>query len=305
MNAPRVGLIGMGWVGSSTALSILHAGIASELWLNDAKPGLAEGEALDLQHGAAFYPTCSVRAAEVEAMRELDVVVIAAGKGGVPGQSRLDLLTDNIETVRGIASSLCDLQGTLVVVSNPVDILTKVATEASGLPPSRVLGTGTMLDTTRLRTMVGRELGLAPRSVHAYIVGEHGDSQVPLWSRARAGAIALRAWDGWDASVEQRLADEARTAAQAIIRRKGATNHAIGLVTTALLRVLLRDESRILTVSQVQNGPYGLRDVALSLPTVVGRSGAHTVLAPTLSPDEANALGRSAEVLRARANPAH
>lgn len=287
----------MGWVGSSTALSILHAGIASELWLNDIRPGLAQGEALDLQQGAAFYPTCVVRSAELEAMRDLDVVVIAAGKGGAPGQSRLDLLAGNVDAIRTIARALRGMRGTLVVVSNPVDILTKIATESSGLPPARVLGTGTMLDTARLRTMVGRELGLAPRSVHAYVLGEHGDSQVPLWSHARAGAIALRSWSGWSEDAERRLSEEVRTAAQAIIRRKGATNHAIGLVTTALLRVLLRDERRVLTVSRVQQGPYGLEGVALSLPAVVGREGAREVLTPSLAADELEALRNSAQVL--------
>src|SRR5262249_38708132 len=153
----------------------------------------------------------------------------------------------------------------IVVVANPVDVLTQVMTEATGLPPGRVLGTGTMLDSARFRQVLGRTLGVDPRSVHAQIVGEHGDSQIPLWAGARVGGVPLRKWPNWDQSGEPRLADEARPAAYEIIRRKGATNHAIGLVSAELLRCLLRGERRVLTVTRVQQGAAGLRDVALSL----------------------------------------
>lgn len=295
----RIGIIGMGWVGASVASSVLQTGIASELLLNDAKPGLAEGEALDLGHGASFYPTARVRAAEVEEMVDLDAVVIAAGRGGKPGQSRLDLLRDNVGLVRDVASRLSALRGLLVMVTNPVDVLTHVAAEASGLPLSRVLGTGTMLDTARLRQALGRELSLEPRSIHAQVVGEHGDSEVVLWSGASIGGIGLRRWEGWSPARERAVADEVRGAAQAIIARKGATNHAIGLVTAALLRWSLRDEQRVITVSRVQTGACGLQDVALSLPSVVGRTGATVVVEPDMDTAEREGLERSAEVLRA------
>lgn len=295
----RIGIIGMGWVGASVASSVLQTGIASELLLNDAKPGLAEGEALDLGHGASFYPTARVRAAEVEEMVDLDAVVIAAGRGGKPGQSRLDLLRDNVGLVRDVASRLSALRGLLVMVTNPVDVLTHVAAEASGLPLSRVLGTGTMLDTARLRQALGRELSLEPRSIHAQVVGEHGDSEVVLWSGASIGGIGLRRWEGWSPARERAVADEVRGAAQAIIARKGATNHAIGLVTAALLRWSLRDEQRVITVSRVQTGACGLQDVALSLPSVVGRTGATVVVEPDMDAAEREGLERSAEVLRA------
>jgi len=294
----RVGIIGMGWVGTSVASSVLQSGVATELLLNDAKPGLAEGEALDLGHGAAFYPTATVRAASVDAMAELDAVVIAAGKGGVPGQSRLDLLRENADIIADICTRLSGLKGLLVMVTNPVDVLTHVAADASGLPHSRVIGTGTMLDTARLRQVLGRELGLEPRSIHAQVVGEHGDSQSVLWSGASIGGVALRRWPGWTPEREAAIAQEVRTAAHEIIERKGATNHAIGLVTATLLRWALRGERRALTVSRVQEGACGVQGVALSLPAIVGRDGARTVLEPDMTEAERAALHRSAQVLR-------
>lgn len=294
----KIGIVGMGWVGASVAISTLHEGIASELLVNDLRREVAEGEALDLAQGAAFYPTARVRAAELEEMKDADAVVITAGRGGKPGESRLDLVRGNAEIMRQIAGQLAGARGLIVVVTNPVDVLTQVAVEASGLPPSRVLGTGTMLDTARLRQMLGDDLGLEPRSIHALVVGEHGDSSVPLWSSGTIGSVALRRWPGWRPEREPQLRDEVRQAAQQIIRRKGATNHAIGLVTAALLRWALRGERRVLTVSRIQEGAFGLEGVALSLPTIVGREGASEVLEPDLDEAEREGLQRSAEVLR-------
>lgn len=294
----RVGIIGCGWVGTSVAISTLQSGVADELWLHDLRADLAEGEAMDLGHGAAFYPRCQVRAVPIEQMRKAQVVVVAAGRGGKPGESRLDLLRDNARVVADIGRGLAGFAGIVVLVTNPVDVLTQVMTEASGLPPERVLGTGTMLDTARLRQMLGRQLNLATNSVHAQVVGEHGDSEVVLWSGARVGGVALRAWPGWNPGDEPRLATEVRTAAYEVIRRKGATNHAIGLVTANLLRSLLRGERRLLTVSRVQQGAAGLHGVALSLPTVVGQDGGVQVLAPAMDEVERQALMASAQVLR-------
>lgn len=288
----------MGWVGASVAMSTLHGGFVSELLLNDVTEGLAEGEALDLGQGVSFYPSARVRAASLDEMRDLDAVVIAAGRGGRPGQSRLDLLRDNVGMMRSVARSLRGLRGLMVVVTNPVDVLTQVATEASGLPPERVIGTGTMLDTARLRQILGRELHIEARSIHAQVVGEHGDSEVVLWSGARAGGVGLRRWPGWSPEREQVLGDEVRTAAQEIIKRKGATNHAIGLVTAALLRWSLRGEGRVLTVSRVQTGACGIEGLALSLPAIVNRDGAVTVLEPDMDEGERAGLNASAEVLR-------
>ena len=295
----KIGIVGMGWVGASVASSILNSGLATELLLDDAKPGLAEGEAMDLAHGAAFYPTASVRAASIDEMLDADAVIIAAGKGGGPKDSRLDLLRVNATIVHGIAERLSAMQGMLVIVTNPVDVMTQVAAEASGLPLPRVIGTGTMLDTARLREALGRTLELEPRSIHAQVVGEHGDSSVVLWSGAQLGGVRLRTRPGWSQQKELEIAHDVRNAAYKIIAKKGSTNHAIGLVTAALLRWTLRGGGRrILTISRVQEGAAGIRDVAISLPTIVGRKGAVEVIEPEMDADEREGLERSAEVLR-------
>lgn len=295
----RVAVVGTGWVGASVAISTLHSGVADEVLLNDARAEVAEGEAMDLAHGGPFYPTAAVRTASLEEVADADVVVVAAGRGGKAGETRLELLRDNAALVRELAGRLSGARGVVVMVTNPVDVLTRVMTEVSGLPPARVLGTGTTLDTARLRHLLGQEIGVDPRSVHAQVVGEHGDSSVVLWSSARVGGVCLRDWPGWAAAREEPLAHRVRRAAYEIIRRKGATNHAIGLATADLLRALLRDERRALTVSRVQVGACGLTGVALSLPAIVGAGGAEDVLEPELGAEERAALERSADVLRA------
>ncbi len=297
----KIGIVGMGWVGSSVAISTLQSGIATELLVSDIETAVAEGEALDLAHGASFYPAAHVRAASVGEMLDADAVVIAAGRGGRPNETRLELLRDNAVIVRGLAAELRGAQGILIVVSNPVDVMTRIATAASGLPPARVIGTGTMLDTARLRQIVGERLQIDSRAVHAHVVGEHGDSEVVAWSAASAGGRPLRAWPGWSTETESAVAEQVRRAAYEIIARKGATNHAIGLVTAALLRAVLRDERRVLTVSRVQDGALGVRDVAISLPTIAGREGAAIVVEPELSDEEAAAFRRSVAVLDAAA----
>ena len=296
-----VSIIGTGWVGTSVAISTLHSGAADELWLHDLNGAMAEGEAMDLTHGAAFYPDCQVRTATIDEMRRSQVVVVAAGRGGRPNESRLDLLRDNARIVGDIGRALAGFGGTIVMVTNPVDVLTGVMQQASGLPPERVLGTGTMLDTARLHQMLGRELRVAPPSIHAQVVGEHGDSEVVLWSSAQVGGLPVRQWAGWSADTEARLATEVKRAAYEVIQRKGATNHAIGLVTAALLRCLLKDERRVLTVSRVQQGACGVQGLALSLPTVVGAHGGVQVLVPQMDAVETAALARSAQVLQAAA----
>lgn len=293
----KIGIIGMGWVGSSVAISILHQGVAKELLLWDQRQEVAEGEALDLAQGAAFYPPCRVRVLEPAQMRDADAVVITAGIGGKGGQTRLQLLGANAQVMTSICQELRGAKGLLVVVSNPVDVLTRVAVQASGLPPHRVLGTGTMLDTARLRQLLGLELDLDPRSIHAQVLGEHGDSSVISFSGAQIGGVPLRSWEGWDPMLEPKLTGEVRRAAYEIIRRKGATNHAIGLVTAALLRWAFGRTRRVLTVSRVQDGALGYKGVALSLPTLVGPLGATDVVPPPLDPSEREALDTSARIL--------
>jgi L-lactate dehydrogenase len=293
----RVGIIGMGWVGTSVAMSVLTQGAARELYLNDVRERVAEGEAMDLAHGAPFLRSTTVRAVPLHEMQACDAVVIAAGRNGKPGESRLDLLRDNAGVVRSLGAALAGHRGLLIMVTNPVDVLTHVLLEASGLPPERVLGTGTLLDSARLRHVVGSALGVAPQSIHASVLGEHGDSQVAAFSSARVGGIPLRAYPGWQREREPAIADEVRYAAREIIARKGATNHAIGLATAHLLKWALNDERRVLTVSRLQTGPTVPHGICLSLPAIVGLGGAITVLEPTLDDDETAALARSAAVL--------
>ena len=294
----QIAIIGTGWVGASVAISTLHAGIADELLLYDSREAVAEGEAMDLAHGASFYPPAVVRTAAIDEMVDADAIVIAAGRGGRPGESRLDLLRENAAMVADIGRRLTRARGSVVMVSNPVDVLTQRMTDVSGLPAARVIGTGTMLDTARLKQVIGDVIRIDPHSIHAHVVGEHGDSEVVLWTTARVGGVPLRAWPGWDTGREAAIADNVRRAAYEIISRKGATNHAIGLVTADLLQCILRDERRVLTVSRLQEGALGLKDVALSLPAVVGSQGAAEVLEPEISADERERLVHSADVLR-------
>lgn len=293
-----IGIIGIGSVGSSVAISVLHSGLAEKLLLHDTRKEVAEGEAMDMAHGASFYPTASVRTASPEEMLEADAIVIAAGRSGKPDESRLDLLKDNVRITQELGEKLKGARGLLVMIANPVDVLTYVLHKASGLPAERVIGTGTMLDTARLRHILGRELQLEPSSVHAHVLGEHGDSEVVHWSGAMIGGVPLQQWPGWSNERADEVAKEVRTSAQEIIKKKGVTNHAIGLVTASLLKAALRDDRRVLTVSRVQDGIFGLKGVALSLPTIVSSAGATEVLQPKITEEELKSLQHSAEVLR-------
>ena len=293
-----IGIIGMGWVGASVASSILHKGICKELLLNDLREGLAEGEAMDFNHGSSFYPTASIRSAEIEEMMDCQAIVVTAGRGGRPGETRLELLKDNIGIAKDISRKLKGYKGILIVVSNPVDVLTYFYKKFSGMSAGRVIGTGTMLDTARLRSITGKKLDLDPRSVNAQVIGEHGDSEVVLWSSATIGGESLRKWSSWNPEYEWPIAEEVRKAAQEIIKRKGATNHAIGLVTATLLKWILRGERRVITLSCVMEGSFDLHDVALSLPCVVSDKGIEKVLEISMTEAEKEKFLHSAEVIK-------
>jgi len=298
----RVGIIGMGWVGSSVAISVLNQGVAEELLVHDVRTEVAEGEAMDLAQGSTFYPTATVRVATIAEMLTANAIVIAVGHGAMPGgKSRLEQLASNVGIVREIGVQLRAFGGVVVVVSNPVDVLTREVRDAAQLPAARVIGTGTMLDTARLRQMIAERLNLDSRSIHAHVVGEHGDSEVVLWSEARVAGSAISQWPGWTHADETAIAESVRVAGYEIVKRKGTSNHAIGLVTAQLLRRILRDERTLLTVSRVQTDIEGFSDVALSLPAVVGADGASFVVLPQMSDEERAALDHSAEVLRAAA----
>ena len=293
-----IGIIGMGWVGSSVAISLLHKGVCQELLLHDIREGLAEGEAMDFNHGSSFYQSANVKATSIQEMRSCSAIVITAGRGGKPGETRLDLLGENINIARSIAQELIGYQGILIIVSNPVDVLTYYYQKFSKIPPARVIGTGTMLDTARLKEMVGKQLNLDPRSVHAQVVGEHGDSEVVLWSKASIGGEHISRWKYWATNFEEEIAEKVRIAAQEIIKRKGATNHAIGLVTAQLLKWILRGERRIITVSSVIDKVHGIEDVAISLPSLVSQHGVEEVLEISMSEAEKKKFLHSAKVIR-------
>ncbi|MEQ8360352.1 MAG: L-lactate dehydrogenase [Cytophagales bacterium] len=297
MNDVSIGIIGMGWVGTGVASSILHKGICRELLLNDARKEIAEGEAMDFNHGSPFYSSAEVRAVEIEEMLNCKAIVITAGRGGKPDESRLDLLKENIKIVKNISAKLKGFKGILIIVANPVDILTYFYQKYTNLPPGQVIGTGTMLDTARLREMIGKKLAIEPKSVHAQVIGEHGDSEVVLWSRAMIGGIPLREWKDWKKEYESEIGERVRTAAYEIIKRKGATNHAIGLVTATLLKWLLRGEKRIINLSTVISGPYGIKDIAISLPSMVSNKGVIDVLELKMTDLELEALQNSVSVI--------
>jgi len=299
MQQNKIGIIGMGWVGASVAISLLHEGVCQELLVNDVKKSIAEGEAMDLNHGSPFFPSAKVRAVDIEELKECNAIVITAGRGGKPGESRLDLLNENIKIVESISKQLEGYKGLLIIVSNPVDVLTYYYQKFTGLPKEKVIGTGTMLDTVRLREIISRKINVDSKSVHAHVIGEHGDSEVVLWSKAMVSSLELSKWKGWNKNFESEIAERVKKAAQDIISRKGATNHAIGLVTAALLKWLLRGERRIVNISSVIEGHYGLSDVAISVPTLISQKGIERIIELDINEQEFDKLEKSAEILRA------
>ena len=300
-----VGLGGTGHVGVAAAYALFIKGLASELILIDKDTRRAEGEAMDLMHGQSLVGSMAVRAGTYADLQNAQIVIISAGVAQRPGESRLALLNRNTEVFREIMGELDRYApgAILIVATNPVDILTYVAQRLSQRPAERIIGTGTLLDTARFRALLGQYYGVDPRSVHAYILGEHGDSEVPIWSQVAIGGqrILNRTVLGrpFDPQHMQRIFEEARTAAYAIIERKGYTNTAIGVVIARLVEAILDDEKSVLPVSVRLEGEYGLRDVCLSIPCVVGLEGIEGRVLPELAPEEQEGLHRSAAVLRA------
>lgn len=298
MSEIKIGIIGMGWVGSSVAISILQKGICQHLLLNDLNKDIAEGEAMDLNHGSSFYPSAEVKSVEISEMMDTEAIVITAGRGGEPGESRLDLLRENIEVARKISRELVGYKGILIIVSNPVDVLTYFYQKFTEIPAEKVIGTGTLLDTARLRDEIGARFDIDSKSVHANVVGEHGDSEVVLWTKANIGGLHLQSWKEWKPAMEEEIAEKVRIAAQEIIKRKGATNHAIGLVTASLLEWILRGERRVVTVSRVVNGPYGFRDLAISGLVLISREGASEFLEVKMAENELRDFHKSALIIK-------
>ncbi len=301
----RVAIIGAGNVGATTAYALLLNGAASEIVLIDANRARAEGEAMDLNHAMPFSRPARAWAGDYADCANAEIVILTAGVGQRPGESRLDLLKRNIAVFEDIIPRVVaqTRDAILLVATNPVDVLTYIAGQVSQLPATRVIGSGTILDTARFRYLLSQHFGVDPRSIHAFILGEHGDSEVPAWSLANIAGMKLddfcRLNDcALEPETKEEIFQNTRSAAYAIIERKGATYYAIASGLVRIVEAIVRNESSVLTVSSIAQGKYGLNDVCLSLPTVVNRTGIERVLELPLDNREREALANSGRVIR-------
>lgn len=300
-----VAIVGVGSVGTAAAYALFTRRAVSDLLLLDKDTAKAEGEAMDLMHGQALVGRTTVRAASYEELGKAAIVVVTAGRSQKRGESRLDLLRGNAAVVRDVMAMLDRHASSAIVIvaTNPVDVLTRLAIRSSSRAASRIFGTGTTLDSARFRALIGDAFRVSPRSIHAHVLGEHGDSQVPVWSTAAVGGagIADAAHEGHALDEAQRvdIEERTRTAARAIIERKGRTDLAIGTVIAHLVGAILGDERSVQPLSVPLHGEYGLHHVCLSIPCVLGRGGIEGRVVPTLNPRELAALTRSAELLQA------
>lgn len=299
----KVAVVGTGAVGSSIAYALLISGLVNELLLVDIDRAKAEGEAMDLAHGAPFVQPIRVYAGEYEDCHDADVIVFSAGVNQKPGETRLDLANKNFQVLKNSLPRLMTdkCKAILLMVSNPVDILTYAALRLTGCPPERVIGSGTVLDSSRFRHLLACHCRVDARNIHAYIVGEHGDSEVPLWSLANIAGVQIDefcALRGIPFVNKDEITEKVRRAAYEIISRKGATYYAIGLVVKRICESILRNEHSILTVSSLVNGFYEIDGCCLSLPAVISRKGREKVIAPPLPVEEVDALRQSSEILK-------
>lgn len=307
IDSSKVAIVGAGSVGASMAYACLTRGSARTVALFDVNRPKVEAEVLDLAHGALFTGASEVYGgAEPEVLDGAHVVVVTAGAKQQPGQSRLDLAATNVRLLAELMPVLLERapDAVYVLVTNPCDVLTVAAQRFSGLPRQRVLSSGTTLDTSRLRRLLARRARVAPSSVHANIVGEHGDTEFALWSQARIGPVPILEWraegqDPFTVAELERITEDVRNAAYRVIEGKGATNYAIGLAGARLVEAILRDEQAILPVSTVHDGYRGYHGVAFSMPSVVNADGVSTVLDVELSADEERLLATSADALLA------
>ncbi|MBB6284378.1 L-lactate dehydrogenase [Geobacillus subterraneus] len=301
----RVAVIGTGFVGASYAFALMNQGIADEIVLIDANENKAEGDAMDFNHGKVFAPKpASIWHGDYRDCRDADLVVICAGANQKPGETRLDLVDKNIAIFRSIVESVMasGFQGLFLVATNPVDILTYATWKFSGLPPHRVIGSGTILDTARFRFLLGEYFAITPTNVHAYIIGEHGDTELPVWSQADIGGVPIRKWiesKGEQAREDlERIFVNVRDAAYQIIEKKGATYYGIAMGLARVTRAILHNENAILTVSAYLDGPYGERDVYIGVPAVINRNGIREVIEIELDDNEQKWFRHSAETLK-------
>ncbi|MDR2981381.1 MAG: lactate/malate dehydrogenase family protein [Puniceicoccales bacterium] len=292
---------GGGRVGSNAAYALQCFGIVAEIQILDANPDVAEGEALDLMHGASACADQRIYAGDYARAADSDIFVITAGLRRKPDESRLDLINRNVALFDGILSSIKAAgfrkDALIFVVSNPVDILTQLAVVRLGLPWKQVLGLGTMLDTARFRSLIASSLNLAPTQVKALILGEHGDTMFPVWSSATAAGLPLDKFPGVTPTFQTQVFERTKTSGAEVIRRKGGAGWAVGMTIAETVHCIALDKKQLLPVSSLQQGKYGLRDVCISVPTIVGRGGVVEQVEIPLWPKEQQALQASARAL--------
>ncbi|MBH9966579.1 L-lactate dehydrogenase [[Bacillus] enclensis] len=300
----KVALIGTGFVGSSYAFALLNQGIAHELVLIDMNKDKADGDARDLSHGLAFASPMKIHAGDYSDCQDADLVVITAGANQKPGETRLDLVEKNIKIFKGIVDEVMasGFNGIFLVATNPVDILTYATWKFSGLPKERVIGSGTILDTARLRYLVGEHFDIDTRNIHAYIMGEHGDTEFPVWSHTTIGASHLSELIDMENEDIQNKLDEiflnVRDAAYHIIERKGATYYGIAMGLARITRAIFNNENSILTVSSLLQGEYGQDDVYIGVPAIINREGVRKVVELPLNEKERQQFEHSSGTLK-------
>ena len=303
----KLAVIGAGAVGSTLAFAAAQRGIAREIVLEDIAKERVEAEVLDMQHGSSFYPTVSIDGSDdPEICRDADMVVITAGPRQKPGQSRLELVGATVNILKAIMPNLVKVAPNAIymLITNPVDIATHVAQKLTGLPENQIFGSGPNLDSARLRFLIAQQTGVNVKNVHAYIAGEHGDSEVPLWESATIGGVPMCDWpplpghDPLDADKREEIHQEVKNAAYKIINGKGATNYAIGMSGVDIIEAVLHDTNRILPVSSMLKDFHGISDICMSVPTLLNRQGVNNTINTPVSDKELAALKRSAETLK-------
>ena len=305
VNSRKVAVIGCGFVGSSSAFALMQSGLFSEMVLIDADTKRAEGEAMDISHGISFARPMQIYAGNYDDITDAAIIVITAGANQKPDETRLDLIKKNAAIMKSIVGEIKkrDFGGILLIVSNPVDILTLIALKESGYPSNRVIGSGTVLDTGRFKYLLGEHLDVDSRSVHAFIIGEHGDSELAAWSNARIGGLKvndfceLRGHFNHEQSMKK-IFEYVRNSAYEIIERKHATYYGIAMAVKRICEAIVRNEKSILPVSSLMTGEYGLNDVVLSIPAVVDETGVQKVIPIELNDEELTKLKDSANILK-------
>ena len=304
MNKQKCAVIGCGFVGASIAFSLVQEEMFSELVLIDINQTKAEGEAMDLSHGLPFVHPMKIYAGTYADLADCFLIIITAGAGQRPGETRLELVRKNVEILRDMIPQITAVtqDARLLIVSNPVDVMTYAAWKLSGYPPEHVIGSGTVLDTARLKYLLGAHLGVDSRSVHAFIIGEHGDSELAVWSSANISGVDLDSFcdicGACDGETLHRLYEDVRTSAYKVIEKKGATYYAIALAVTRIARAIVREEHSVLPVSAYVNGHYGVSDVYFGVPSIVGAEGIEKVLDIPLDASEQQQLEHSVQTLK-------